>query len=131
MLNDYVKKFLRDNNFFMKLYLRYVQNRPEKQYLHRLSRTALIYLPKIRTLCSEHNIKLYILPLPIPDTSENKGWELFKQDVKDYSLEDILGSFIDEIHYCPDDWYRDGSHFKPDILEQHIEELKAMVMSKD
>lgn len=127
--NAYIKRFLLNNNLFMKIYLRYIMSQPEKKYIHRLSRTAIIYLPKIRSLCSERNIKLSILPLPIPDTSENYGWENFAQDVKDYGFEDILAEFTQKIHYCPDDWYRDGSHFKPTILKQHLGELRALVMN--
>ena len=127
--NAYIKRLLLNNNLFMKQYLNHIKTRPETQYIHRLSRTAIIYLPKIRELCRERNIRLHVLPLPVPDTSENYGWEDFAQDVRDNGLDDVLGEFTGKIHYCPDDWYRDGSHFKPEILEQHIDELRAYVMN--
>ena len=129
--NTYVKSLLFNNNLCMTEYINYVKkNKIEKKYIHRLSRTAVIYLPKIRELCREHNIKLKVLPLPIPDTEDNYGWDKFDEDVKAYRLDDILGDFTKKIHYCPKEWYRDGVHFKAEILEQHIEELRAYVMSE-
>lgn len=126
--NSYVKSSLLNNNLFMAQYINHVKNKTEKKYIHRLSRTAVIYLPKIRELCREHNVKLKILPLPLPDTEENYGWEKFDDDVKEYGFDDILGDFTKKIHYCPEEWYSDGSHFKLEILEQRIDELRSYVM---
>lgn len=128
--NGYVKSFLLNNNLFMAQYINHVRAKAEQKYFHRLSRTAIIYLPKIRGLCMENNIKLKILPLPIADTEENYGWDKFDDDVKEYGFEDILEDFTRKIRYCPADWFSDGFHFKPEILEQHINELRKCVMSE-
>lgn len=128
--NGYVKSFLLNNNLFMAQYINHVRAKAEQKYFHRLSRTAIIYLPKIRGLCMENNIKLKILPLPIADTEENYGWDKFDDDVKEYGFEDILEDFTRKIRYCPADWFSDGVHFKPEILEQHINELRKCVMSE-
>ena len=126
--NSYVKSFLLNNNLFMTQYINHVKTKTEKKYTHRLSRTAVIYLPKIRELCREHNVKLKVLPLPLPDNEENYGWEKFDDDVREYGLDDILGDFTKKIHYCPEELYVDGSHFKREILEQRIDELRSYVM---
>ena len=126
--NKYLKSFLLNNTLFMTQYLNYVKTKTETKYIHRLSRTAIIYLDKIRSICRERNINLHVLPLPLPDTNDNYGWDNFEQDVKDYGFEDILGEFTKKIHYYPKDWYGDGTHFKVEILKQHIDEIRAVVM---
>ncbi len=126
--NGYVKTFLLNNNIFMRQYLLHVQSKPERKYIRRLSRTAIIYLNKMRELCREHNVKLYVYPLPVKDILENHDLENFKQDVKNNGFEDILGDFIERIVYYPEDWFRDGVHFKKEILEQHREEIIAAVL---
>ena len=129
VLNDYAKQMLLNNNLLMQQYLNHVRHKSEQTYNHRLSPTAIIYLRKINALCSELNISLHVLPLPVPDTESNHGWELFSDDIKAYGLSGILGNFTEMIHYCPDEWYRDGSHFKPDVLKEHISELRNIVMN--
>ena len=126
--NKYVKTFLLNNNLFMKQYLNHIKGRSEATEPHRLSRTAIISLTKMRELCRERNIKLSVIPLPIADKPENYGWDKFAQDVKDNGLDDILGDFVNKIRYYPEDWYRDGVHFKPKILNEHLEELRALVI---
>ena len=126
--NSEVKTFLLNNNFFMQQYLNYVQKNPEKKYVRRLSRTAIIYLKKMRELCRQHNVKLYVYPLPIKDIPENHDWKNFEQDVKDFGFEDLLGDFIDRIVFFPEDWFADHVHFKKDILEKHRNEIIAAVL---
>ena len=128
--NKYLKGFLLNNNFFMTKYLeRIMTSQDDAKYVHRLSHIAIIYLSKIHTLCSEHNIKLHVLPLPVPDTRENHDWADLEQEIKDNGLEDILGGFVSRIHYCPKDWYRDGVHFRIEILKQHLDEIRGWVMN--
>ena len=127
--NSYAKKFLHSNNLFMTQYINHVKAKTETRYFHRLSRTAIIYLPKIRELCRQYGARLTVLPLPLPDTEENYGWDDFDADVIEYGFNDVLGDFTKRIHYCPDEWYSDGSHFKPEILEGHITELRGWVMN--
>ena len=129
VLNKYIKTFLLNNNLFMKQYVNHVRVQAEQKYTHRLSPTAIIYLRKIRSLCSGNNIKLHILPLPMPDITENHNWKAFSEDVVNYGLDDILGNFVNNIRYYPDDWFSDGVHFKQDILKQHINEIKNVVMN--
>ena len=126
--NTCIKFLLLNNNLLMEKYLAHIKRKNEPGYFHRLSPTAIIYLPKIRSLCKERNIKLHILPLPRPDIPENHGWDNFGHEVKAYGLDDILGEFTEKIHYYPADWFRDGVHFKPDILTQHLQELRDAVL---
>lgn len=128
--NDKVKNILLNNNFLMKQYLSYVQRKPEMRNVHRISRTAVIYLAKIRELCDKHNVTLYILPLPLPDTFENHGWENFNDDARNYGFEDILGEFVNKIFYCPEEWYIDGSHFKHEILDKYGDEIRASILKQ-
>ena len=126
--NGYIKSVLLNNNLFMKNYLAYIQSQPEQLYIRRISPIAAIYIPKIQDLCAQHNATVSVLPLPIPDTPENHDWENFRQDVRDYGLDDILGEFTEKIHYYPADWFSDGTHFKLEILEQHLDEIRSAVM---
>lgn len=128
--NDFIKSFLLSNNFFMDKYIEHVKRNTEQKFFHRLSRTAVIYLSKIRRLCMENNIKLRILPLPIPSTEENYGWNEFDADVKEYGFGNILGCFTKKIRYCPEEWYRDGSHFRKEILDAHSDDIRASVMKR-
>lgn len=127
--SSYMKTFLLNNNLFMGQYINHVKAQTERRYFHRLSRTAIIYLPKIHRLCEEHGAKLIVLPLPVPDTEDNYGWNDFDDDVRNCGFEDILGGFTERIHYCPEEWYVDGSHFKREILEAHIDKLRGLVMN--
>ena len=126
--NKYVKSFLLNNNLFMKQYLKCVKSRPETIEPHRLSPTSIIYLLKMRELCRERNIELQVLPLPMADKPENYGWEKLAQDIRDNGLDDIFREFIVKMRYCPENWFGDGIHFKPKILDEHLEELRASVM---
>ena len=128
--NNFIKSFLLSNNFFMDKYIEYVKRNTEQKFFHRLSRTAVIYLPKIRRLCMENNIKLKILPIPVADISENHGWDKFDADVKEYGFGDILGGFTEKILYCPEEWYRDNVHFRQEVLERSGDELRQSVMSE-
>ena len=126
--NGLIKSVLLNNNLFMKRYLEHIKTKPAQIYTRRLSPTAAIYLPKIQELCAKHNAKLSVLPVPIPDTSENNDWDNFRKDVKAFGLYEVLGNFTEKIHYCPADWFGDGVHFKPDILAQHLQELRNAVI---
>ena len=129
--NGYIKSLLLNNNLLMEKYIAHVNSKPEREYLRRLSPTTAIYLPKILELCAEHNAKLSVLPLPIPDTPENHDWADFRQDVAAFGFDEVLGDFTEKIHHYPADWFRDGVHFKPEILEQHLGELRSAVMHKN
>ena len=126
--NKYVKTLLKNTNLFMKRYRDYLRSKPEKLYTNRLSPTAVIYLAKIRDLCTERKVKLHILPMALADVEKNHDLKDFMQDVKDYGFEDIMGRFADGIKYYPADWMFDGIHFKPEILEGHRNEIRASVM---
>ena len=127
--NGYIKNFLLNNNFFMDKYISYIRKKQEKRYAHRISRAGEIYLAKIRELCREHNAELHILPLPMADVPKNYGWDDFRNDISAYGFDDIFGDFIERIHYYPEDWFGDGVHFKKEILEQHIGEIRNKIMN--
>ena len=127
--SGYVKSFLRNNNLCMRMYLDYVQSKPNERYGHKLSRVAVTYLHKMKSLCYERGIKLHMLPSPLADTSENHSWDDFRASVREHDLEDIFTNFIDRIIYCPVDWFVDGIHFKKEILKEHSEQLKASIMN--
>ena len=126
--NKIIKEILLNNNLFMKLYLSHVQSKPEKTYRHRLSRTTIIYLNKIRELCKEHDVKFLVRPLPMADTEKKHGWEYLQQDINDNGFNDLFGNFMQKIHYYPEDWFGDGVHFKKGILEQHRDEIINLIM---
>ena len=126
--NSLIKNFLLNNNLFMGKYLRIVGLRQVHSVRHWLAPTSAIYIPMMEALCKEHNASFTVLPLPVPDTPSNHGWENFVDGVKEHGLEHILGNFVESIRYYPDDWFRDGVHFKPDILKAHLDELRAPVM---
>ena len=126
--NGYVKNFLLNNNLFMEQYINYVRSKTEPSYHHRLSPTAIRYLPKIRQLCREHNAVLKVLPLPVPDVKGSHGWENFRADVRANGLDDILGDFTQQIIYYPEEWFRDGVHFTKEILSLHLEEIRRAIL---
>lgn len=126
--SEYIKSVMLNNNLFMEKYIAHINRKPKRKYIRRLSPTTAIYLPKMMELCAERNAKLSILPLPIPDTPENHDWDNFRKDINTFGLDDALGNFTEKIHYYPADWFRDGVHFKPDILAQHLNELRNAVM---
>ena len=126
--NGFIKSVMLNNNLFMEKYLEHIKHKPEQSYFHRPSKTTIIYLPKIQELCTKHNAKLFVLPLPIADTEENHDWDNFRKDVNTFGLDDVLGNFTEKIHYYPADWFRDGVHFKPGILAQHLQEIRDVVM---
>ena len=127
--NGYIKNFLLNNNFFMKLYVDYVRtHKEETTYFHQISRTSVIYLNKLRKLCSEHNVILRVIPCPLSDISQNHGWENFSRDIQAYGFSDIFGDFVQRIHYYPEEWFRDTSHFKQEILEEYGDGMRAKVM---
>ncbi len=136
--NGYARYFLRNNNLLMMQYVNYVNNyinyvNNNKGYklYHRISRTTVLYLAKIRELCKENGIKLTVLPCPLSDLEEeNYGWEKFNGDVKEYGLEDLLGDFTKSIRYYPADWFFDRVHFKKEILNAHSEDIRASVMNR-
>ena len=123
-----IKGTLLNNNLLMKMYLSHIQRKPEKIYNHKLSRTAIIYLEKIRELCRECNVKFLVRPIPMADNEKNYGWEDLQQDINNYNFNDLFGDFLQKIYYYPEDWYRDGVHFKPDILKQHRGEIRELIM---
>lgn len=126
--NKFIKELLLNNNFSMKLYLSHVQRKAEKKYTHRLSRTAIIYLEKIRELCKKYDVKFLVRPIPMADTAKNYGWEDLQQDIDKYGFNDLFGDFVQKIHYYSEDWYGDGVHFKKETLKQYRDEIRALIM---
>lgn len=126
--NQWVKTVLQNNNLLIRTYLNQIQKQPEKRETHRISKTAAIYLVKIRELCDEYGTKLFVKSLPLSDSEDNYGWEEFKQDIIDYGLEDLLSEFVENILYYPEDWFYDGSHFQKNILEEHGDEIREAVL---
>jgi hypothetical protein len=126
--NEFIKLTLLDNNALMKKYLDYVQKQVEEKETHRISKTTVIYLAKIRDLCKEYNVTLYIKPNPLSDVENNYGWDEYQQDILNYGFEDLLGDFIENIPYYPETWFSDGTHFTADILEEYGDEIRENVL---
>jgi hypothetical protein len=126
--NEFIKLTLLNNNALMKKYLDYVQRQFEEEENHRISKTTVVYLAKIRDLCEEYDVNLYIKSNPLSDIEENYGWEEYQQDIIDYGFEDLLGDFIKDIPYYPETWFRDGVHFTDDILEEYGDEIRNNVL---
>lgn len=134
--NEFIQSVLLNNTILLKYYLDNVNSKtpktdtPDENEYHRISRNSVIYLAKMRELCREHNVKLYIRSVPMPDTDDNHNWENFKQDVKTYGFEDILGDFVENIRYCPIEWFVDGVHFTVEILDQYGDEIRASTLRR-
>lgn len=128
--NRYVKNFLLNNNYFMEKYLQYIKDKdtPERPTGLRLSRASVIYLNEMRKLCEENGVKLHVRPLPMADVPGRHVWGDFDSEIKSNGFEDIFEDFTDRITYYPEDWFRDGVHFKKEILEQHLEEIRASAL---
>ena len=127
--NSHIKYFFLNNIELMKICLDFIKDKSDKiNTSHRLSKTSITYLAKIRELCQEHNVKIFILPLPMADTSKNYGWDEYEQDIIKYGFKDLFGNFVEKIHYYPENWFSDGVHFKPQILDQHREEIADAIL---
>ena len=94
---------------------------------HRISKTAAIYLAKMRSLCDEYDAKLFVKSLPLSDIEDNYGWEEYKQDIIDYGFQDLLWDFVENISYYPKDCFFDGVHFTENVLEEHGDDIRAAV----
>lgn len=127
--NQWVKGILLNSNLFMKEYLNQVQKKSEKTYPHRISKTAVVYLSKMRDLCNEYGVNLYVKSSPLADIEINHRWEEYEQDIIDYGFEDLLGDFIESIPYYPKDWFRDGTHFRADILEEYGDDIREATLN--
>lgn len=127
--NKYIKRFLLNDKLFMSRYIHYV-NANSQENIHRLSRTGIIYLRKIQELCREHDIKLFVRPLPMLDIENNHGFEDFERNVKTFGFEDVLGDYVKRIKYYPDDWFRDKVHFTKEVLEAHGDEIRASILQQ-
>lgn len=82
----------------------------------------------MKDICDEYDVKLFVRSAPLVDNEENHSWKKYKQDIIDYGLEEILGEFIENIKYYPEDWFADGIHFKSDIIEEYGDSIKATLL---
>lgn len=126
--NSFIKTILLNNNLLMQKFLDHIQKQEEIKDTHRISRTAIIYLVKMRDLCEEKGVHFYIKANPLADVVDNYGWDEFEEDIINYGLEDILSEFIESIPYYPPEWFSDGSHFKDDILKKYGDDIRKSVL---
>lgn len=129
--NSMVKKLLLNSKLLMRTYLDQVKKQGEVQKNRRISRTGEIYLAKMRQLCEERGVELIVKSNPLADTQENRQWEEYRNDIKRCGFEDILGNYIDEITYYPEDWFIDGVHFKEEILAKYGEKIRESVLKPE
>lgn len=125
-----IKTLLLNNNALMQKYLNYVQSQSETINTHRMSRTTVVYLKKMRELCKQNNVELIVRACPLSDAKDNQDWDDFENDITIYGFEDLLGGFIEDITYYPEDWFRDGTHFTKEILQEYGESIRKSVLEK-
>ena len=135
--SDYIKCVLSYNKLLKEKYLScilcasgLIVDNSAGYYIQKrsLSRTAIIYLKKMNELCTEYGAIFHVLPLPLRNKADSYGWDKFADDVKLNGLENIIGSFVQNINYYPDSWFSDGVHFKKEILDAHSDDIRASVM---
>ena len=122
--NQFIKTVFLNNLPLRDAYLSHIQT-GDHAVTNRLSRTSVLYLRKMQALCEEKGVSLVVRPLPVADSEVNRDWEAFEEDISQNGLEDLLGTFVEEIAYYPEDWFSDGVHFTEEILKAHQEELRA------
>lgn len=122
--NKFVKTVLLNNLPLRDAYLSQVQT-GDNAVTNRLSRTSVLYLRKMMALCQEKGVSLVVRPLPLADTEENHRWDAFREDILEQGLEELLGTFLEELAYYPEAWFSDGIHFTEEMLQAHQEELRA------
>jgi len=131
--NRYAQWTILNSNFLLSEYMKYVGRRnpdmavnndnPTDQYYHRISPTGQIYLNKIRALCAEKNVTLTVVPSPLMDTPDNYGWEAYSKDIEEMGFEDILGTYLEDLDYYPEDMFMDGIHFSEEVLNDKRAEI--------
>lgn len=72
---------------------------------------AVTYLKKMQQMCDDNNIKLHILPGPMPDTDEIKSkLEEQKKEFEENGLGDLMETYYDSVILYPVEYFPDGTH---------------------
>ena len=109
----------------------YFDNSREDEF--EMSRFSLQYLVKLRDLCEASGKKLIILSSPIPETKfkkfkkyENK----MRQQIIEAGLQEPFKCYFDELHFYPDEYFKDGLHFtKAHLSIRHNEQKRIMAIA--
>ena len=109
--NTKVKEFLTSHEVVFNLYINRLQQNAEMMVRNRISRLAVNYLCKMRDLCKEKGIELTVICTPLDTNNLTGDLTLFKQDIIDYGLDDIMEGYVDNIKYYEDAYFMDQSHF--------------------
>jgi len=75
------------------------------------------YIGKIYELCEKNHIDLHLYPGPVSDT-KTESIESMKEEYKATALYDYFPDYLENIHYYPDEQFRDGVHFGGDYANQ-------------
>ena len=107
-----------------KLYLNWLCDCKEKGQIKEvqgrysiLSETSIIYINKINSLCNDNGVRLHFLTEPIADTAKNHDIVLsLERDIEDSGLSEVLGDYTKYVSFYPENQFRDGIHFKNDVI---------------
>jgi len=85
------------------------------------------YIGKIYELCEKNHIDLHLYAGPVSDT-KTKSIESMKEEYKATALYDYFPDYLENIHYYPDEQFRDGVHFGGDYENQECYNQKITEM---
>ena len=88
------------------------------------------YLKKIYDLCDEKDIKLHLIPCPVPE-SQREYMENKKADYQVTWMYEKFPEYMEKILYIPDNEFKDGVHFGGEYATQECYNEKIKVLFAD
>ena len=89
---------------------------------------SYLYLKKIADLCNENGIELHLLHAPMEESAKSaveSEWSREMEVCQDRELLPYLKEYYNSVDYYPDNFFRDGIHFKDEYSSK--EQLRYYV----
>ena len=104
----------------------------EEIKLTTLSDIAISYLKRLELLCSENNIRLYVIspPVPIHWKNDSNNWDEMRKQIDENNLNELLDNYINTINYLPDDCFIDGLHLKNQYIQGSKDNVNSILNNK-
>lgn len=88
------------------------------------------YLCRIYELCEEREVQFHLYSCPVSE-SKRESVENMMDQYEQSNLYQFFPDFLKDVHYFPDEQFRDGTHFSDDYMTQESINEKILEMYAD
>lgn len=110
-----------------KLYLNFLKDHRNSYQPENRFQIAEQYIGKIYDLCASNHINLHLYAGPVSD-AKTASVENMREEFKSTILYDYFPDYLENIHYYPDQQFRDSIHFGGDYANQECYNQKIAEM---